>query len=304
MGYEYIITSESTRTYYELGKGSWHNLDLTLDEKDLAVAIARHFREALFITDGPHIDEHAARMAASIFAMPSDKTVVCESSTAYDRATVTWERDDDWGDPWTRVGSRYTDRDCPAATNQALIVVAHSKVLVLEVDVETGIGEWIDGMGEADAFAEVAEWDMLPGVWVCSVDLVDDGPGDWPGSRECRLDISKVRLPTPEEWSSHLAGEYIWGTPDSGPTYPDPVSVFINHPGFFQIRKGSSVDYIENMIPISSEHWQVGCDPLGDAGHHVKWGGGATLDEALDDWDERHGTTKAIGAGAASTDPE
>ena len=49
-----------------------------------------------------------------------------------------------------------------------------------------------------------------PGVYFGVLGLVDDGPGDCPGTREFAVSLSEVRDATPEEWKAHLAGEWPW----------------------------------------------------------------------------------------------
>jgi hypothetical protein len=48
------------------------------------------------------------------------------------------------------------------------------------------------------------------GVYVGTLSLVDDGPGDWPGSREFCARLDDVRLATADEWKAHLAGQWPW----------------------------------------------------------------------------------------------
>ena len=51
---------------------------------------------------------------------------------------------------------------------------------------------------------------MTPGV---VVGLTDDGPGDWPGSREVRLGFASMRPATKEEWDAHCGGLWPWDVP-------------------------------------------------------------------------------------------
>jgi len=48
------------------------------------------------------------------------------------------------------------------------------------------------------------------GVYYGVLSLVDDGPGDWPGSREVCPTLKDTRLATPEEWQAHLTDEIPW----------------------------------------------------------------------------------------------
>jgi hypothetical protein len=92
----------------------------------------------------------------------------------------------------------------------AIIVVAHGKPLILRIWASEFVSVHIDSIGEEFAWDE-AYPDPIDGVWVCELRLVDDGPSDWtPEIRDCRLDASELRPPTPEEWARLIADEYVW----------------------------------------------------------------------------------------------
>jgi len=81
---------------------------------------------------------------------------------------------------------------------------------------ETGSGASIDGF-----VLDTGGVDYEPqadGVYIGVLSLVDDGPGDWPGSRECAPTLRDVRPATAAEWTAHLSGEWPWE--DSQPELP------------------------------------------------------------------------------------
>lgn len=48
------------------------------------------------------------------------------------------------------------------------------------------------------------------GIWVGDLSVVDDGEGDWPGSRECAVQFSNAHPATAEEWRDHCEGLWPW----------------------------------------------------------------------------------------------
>lgn len=58
--------------------------------------------------------------------------------------------------------------------------------------------------------AGVDHADLADGVWMGQLRLVDDGPGDYPGTREYALQLHDERRCTPEEWAAFLAGDWPW----------------------------------------------------------------------------------------------
>ncbi len=102
-----------------------------------------------------------------------------------------------------------------ARTGKALVVVAHGKTWVLAWQAGEYLYEIMTGQGTAkEGFAPEHEgFDMaIPGdgVYICDLGWVDDGAGDWQGSREVLPSIAAWRLATPEEWASHLKNEWPW----------------------------------------------------------------------------------------------
>jgi hypothetical protein len=101
--------------------------------------------------------------------------------------------------------------------SRALVVMAHGKGLC--VSCEPGVAlDFIhenDSTATEDGFvldqASVDYCETLPdGVYYGVLVLLDDGPGDAPGSREFFASLTSVRLATAEEWHSHLRGEWAW----------------------------------------------------------------------------------------------
>jgi hypothetical protein len=92
-----------------------------------------------------------------------------------------------------------------------LLVVFHEGVTAL-LDQQGGDIAWeAENIGTDGVLKEVGD-PPAPGVWVWSGGLVDDGPGDWPGSREHRLD-GEWRSATAEELRRFRDGEWVWDNP-------------------------------------------------------------------------------------------
>ncbi len=100
--------------------------------------------------------------------------------------------------------------------SRVLVVYAHGQALALVC--EPGIT--LDFIHESDSKANtdgfvldeaVVDYGIMPdGVYYGVLSLVDDGPGDWPGSREVCPSLSDVRPVTADEWKAHLQGEWPW----------------------------------------------------------------------------------------------
>ncbi len=52
------------------------------------------------------------------------------------------------------------------------------------------------------------------GIYLARLSLIDEGPGDLPGSRECSVEIVDLRAVTKEEWLAYAGGEYPWEEPE------------------------------------------------------------------------------------------
>jgi hypothetical protein len=100
---------------------------------------------------------------------------------------------------------------------RALVVAAYGLAYVLVWQGCDAIVEYIAdcaGAGIAEPFAAAkASLDHAPltdGVWIADLKMIDDGEGDWPGTREYALSLVAPRLATNEEWAAHLADEWPW----------------------------------------------------------------------------------------------
>lgn len=69
----------------------------------------------------------------------------------------------------------------------------------------------IDMVGATDVLGEIGK-PPAPGIWVWEGGWEDDGPGDWPGTREVRL-TGKWRTATAEEVTSFRDDEHVWEIP-------------------------------------------------------------------------------------------
>ena len=100
---------------------------------------------------------------------------------------------------------------------RALVVVHHGLPLAVCWDGDEGVRQYLDDVvGHPDTFpfgAAGVDYDELTdGLWIGELRIADNGPGDWPGSRECILKFCKERYATPDEWQAHLSGEWPWET--------------------------------------------------------------------------------------------
>jgi hypothetical protein len=104
---------------------------------------------------------------------------------------------------------------CSTPANKALLVVCHGAAYVVLYDLADEIEEMIlaDG-GDEEGFAvgdtSIDLPEMAGGVWTVSVRVIDDGPGDWPGSRESAIQFYDERLATAEEWQGFCRGALPW----------------------------------------------------------------------------------------------
>ena len=100
--------------------------------------------------------------------------------------------------------------------SRVLVVFAYGAGLVLACEDgvaldfirENGSGASIDGFVLDKE--SVDHGPQADGVYIGVLSLVDDGPGDWPGSRECAPALRDVRPATEAEWTAHLSGEWPW----------------------------------------------------------------------------------------------
>lgn len=107
---------------------------------------------------------------------------------------------------------------------KALIVVAHGQGMVLIYQAVSWLEQFIhDVVGNHDSFSlekASADYNLKDGIWVADLGLVDDGPGDWPGSRECLLQVKDAHPVTAEEWAFYLDGDWPWEPIEEEPAHP------------------------------------------------------------------------------------
>jgi hypothetical protein len=102
-----------------------------------------------------------------------------------------------------------------AATGKALVVVVHGEPFVIAWQAGMYLSEMMSGQGASGETFAPGEcgFDMeVPpdGVYLCDLGWVDDGPGDWPGSREVVCSIKEWQPATKEQWQHHLKNEWPW----------------------------------------------------------------------------------------------
>ncbi len=100
--------------------------------------------------------------------------------------------------------------------NRALVIVYEGATLGAAYSADNSMRELMIGCGAmSDCFdlqAMNIESDVPKedGVYVSDIVAVDDGPGDWPGSRETIPALKGTRKATKEEWLAHCRGEWPW----------------------------------------------------------------------------------------------
>jgi hypothetical protein len=104
-------------------------------------------------------------------------------------------------------------------------VVAHGQGVVLTYQAVSWLTNFIQDVvgGSAESFTlekAGADYNLKDGVWVADLDIVDDGPGDWPGSRESLLQVKRAHPVTQEEWVSYLDGDWPWEPVEDEPGPP------------------------------------------------------------------------------------
>jgi hypothetical protein len=102
----------------------------------------------------------------------------------------------------------------PGDFGLALVVIIHGAGLVLCWDGPAYFKEFVSDArgGGNDSFTfDCIDHEMIEdGLFIVELVLIDDGPGDWPGSRESCLHARNFRQATPEEWKAHLVGDWPW----------------------------------------------------------------------------------------------
>jgi hypothetical protein len=81
--------------------------------------------------------------------------------------------------------------------------------IVLDYLSEVGSGATVDGF-PLDSHGVDYDTKLPDGVYMGVMSLVDDGPGDYPGSREVCPSLGDARLATADEWRAFIEGEYPW----------------------------------------------------------------------------------------------
>jgi len=111
-----------------------------------------------------------------------------------------------------------------AYPNRALIAVAHGHPLALVWSAEDWISSFINDAGGGETFAlediSADYEDSGDGIFTAAIRVVDDGPGDWPGSRECVVQFTDFTHVTADEWAAHCRGDWPWDVP---PTVGSPT---------------------------------------------------------------------------------
>lgn len=103
--------------------------------------------------------------------------------------------------------------------NLALVMFAYGKGYILTWVAEEYIAQYIsDCGGSVDGF----DLDYVTctytdpkcdGLMVANLSLVDDGPGDYSGTRECILQLDNWRPATEKEWTDFREGNWPWEPP-------------------------------------------------------------------------------------------
>jgi hypothetical protein len=148
----------------------------------------------------------------------------------------------------------------------ALVVVAHGRGSAICWDAHFRIKEFVsDGWGGGETFNldAVDHEPVEDGVFIAEMVLVDDGPGDYPGTRETALQLRNFRRVSEAEWGAFLAGDWPW------------------KPFEKRLRCRGCGAYADEPRPDR-------CEVHGDAGHgdiEVDERGMSIPDEALDEID-------------------
>jgi hypothetical protein len=111
--------------------------------------------------------------------------------------------------------------------NEALVVFAHEKGIVLEHNALGWIREAIQDAGGGETFSlndcgvDYDASKATNAIMVGKLQLADDGPGDWPGSREVVLQLLDLRSVTREEWDLYCEGGWIWPKEELRAVHPN-----------------------------------------------------------------------------------
>lgn len=98
---------------------------------------------------------------------------------------------------------------------RALMVFAHGIGQALVYSGPDPVRQFItDTGGDQDTFdterCPVDFQDPGDGLYIVELRIADDGPGDWPGSREGILQLHDPKPATREQWAAHCDGDWPW----------------------------------------------------------------------------------------------
>ena len=98
--------------------------------------------------------------------------------------------------------------------NKCVVVYAHGVPQLLGGEVDYDLSQLLSDFGvslDGSTTLEGVDYPKRPdGVYIAKIKAVDDGPGDWPGSREVALTLSDVEAITKEQWVAWCSGDYPW----------------------------------------------------------------------------------------------
>jgi hypothetical protein len=69
------------------------------------------------------------------------------------------------------------------------------------------------GWNKGETSRSLEDFDHEPqpdGIYIAELVFVDEGPGDWPGSRETSIGVRNWRLATAAEWEEYVEGNWPW----------------------------------------------------------------------------------------------
>lgn len=101
------------------------------------------------------------------------------------------------------------------SSGRALVVVAHTMGFVVSWQAGQYVRDYLHEGGADDVGFPIDRCGVSgapidDGIYIGDLVFVDDGPGDWPGSREVAMELQNVRKATKEEWAAHCDGEWPW----------------------------------------------------------------------------------------------
>lgn len=124
--------------------------------------------------------------------------------------------DDDFSGDVDPTTDLYTGHD----EGDALVLHFHGQSMLVCYCGPVRVHDVLDSAGRGSANVSFEDAGMEArgleedGAYVGKLSVKDDGPGDWPGTRECVLVFHDARRVTAEEWRRHLDGEWPWEMPE------------------------------------------------------------------------------------------